>query len=345
MDHRLNNHFIPIAFYHFSSSKHSFIHSSIIVQVLCIDIFSVEMSSNIDYLSILSGASSTSSGSNSSANINTATSSSSTSKHHQNTIGARLQAVTSTVSSSSATATTTDHSHSTANATTTSGTDHRSSTLFHANNTSQSQQQQIIHSMLGYRTAAAAANDRDCTFGLDGLVPVIRTGSTSDATLFSLGLDLSTLGLALTANEPLHRKFQSPWFDHRNCAENVLPACYFAAEAPGLDVHIGALSDETLFYVFYAMPRDQYQLMAASELHTRGWRYHKVLKLWFIKDSLAGQPSAANAAASNAASTPGQEHGIFIFFDFTNWQRVKKEFVIIAEQVEDKPPVLASNSN
>ena len=40
--------------------------------------------------------------------------------------------------------------------------------------------------------------------------------------------------------------------------------------------HIEKLRVETLFYIFYSMPRDAMQAAAAVELYNRKWRYHKV---------------------------------------------------------------------
>jgi len=38
---------------------------------------------------------------------------------------------------------------------------------------------------------------------------------------------------------------------------------------------------ETLFYIFYYMPRDALQNYAADELNKRKWKYHVDLALWF----------------------------------------------------------------
>jgi CCR4-NOT transcription complex subunit 2 len=39
--------------------------------------------------------------------------------------------------------------------------------------------------------------------------------------------------------------------------------------------------NETLFYIFYYMPRDALQNYAADELNKRKWKYHIDLALWF----------------------------------------------------------------
>lgn len=42
---------------------------------------------------------------------------------------------------------------------------------------------------------------------------------------------------------------------------------------------------ETLFYIFYYMPRDALQNYAADELNKRKWKYHIDLALWFQYDT------------------------------------------------------------
>jgi len=42
---------------------------------------------------------------------------------------------------------------------------------------------------------------------------------------------------------------------------------------------------ETLFYIFYYMPRDALQNYAADELNKRKWKYHVDLALWFMYDN------------------------------------------------------------
>ena len=38
--------------------------------------------------------------------------------------------------------------------------------------------------------------------------------------------------------------------------------------------YFGKFSNETLFYIFYYMPKDTLQLLAAEELYKRKWRYN-----------------------------------------------------------------------
>jgi hypothetical protein len=65
--------------------------------------------------------------------------------------------------------------------------------------------------------------------------------------------------------------------------------------------HLAKFTLETLFYIFYNMPKDTLQVYAAKELYKREWRYHKELKLWF---SRATNAAAAGVAGASAALGP-----------------------------------------
>ncbi|PQQ11319.1 putative NOT transcription complex subunit VIP2 isoform X1 [Prunus yedoensis var. nudiflora] len=122
-------------------------------------------------------------------------------------------------------------------------------------------------------------------FGLLGLLSVIRM-SDPDLTSLALGIDLTTLGLNLNSTENLHKTFGSPWSDEpaKGDPEFSVPQCYYAKQPPALHQgYFSKFSVETLFYIFYSMPKDEAQLYAANELNNRGWFYHKEHRLWFIR--------------------------------------------------------------
>ncbi|VEU37813.1 unnamed protein product [Pseudo-nitzschia multistriata] len=74
--------------------------------------------------------------------------------------------------------------------------------------------------------------------------------------------------------------------------------------------HLQQFQPETLFYIFYAMPKDVLQAYAAQELYTREWRYHGDLKLWFKR---AGPADGIPAQPSN-----GQQ---YLYFDINSWEK------------------------
>ena len=69
--------------------------------------------------------------------------------------------------------------------------------------------------------------------------------------------------------------------------------------------HFSKFQLETLFYIFYNMPRDTLQAYAATELYNRDWRYHKDLKLWFTR----------------ASQQKEQQKGQYIYFDINEWKK------------------------
>ncbi len=95
------------------------------------------------------------------------------------------------------------------------------------------------------------------------------------------------------------------------CVDFQLPACYYM-QPPALKTgHLSKFQLETLFYIFYALPKDVLQAYAAQELYTREWRYHGDLKLWFKRASLN---DGLTANASGGASQ-------YLYFDINTWER------------------------
>ncbi|KAK9329143.1 hypothetical protein V1520DRAFT_344162 [Lipomyces starkeyi] len=158
--------------------------------------------------------------------------------------------------------------------------------------------------------------------GLNGLLNFMKVDNNIDMN------DLASLGLNLNQpdNEPLSLTFASPWAETSTTKVEPdfhLPSCYHVQSAPPQQTKVANFSDETLFYIFYSMPRDFMQEAAAAELTSRNWRYHKELKVWLTKEpgSEPLQPS------------PHYERGIYTFFDPATWERVKKEYVLYYQAI------------
>jgi len=89
-----------------------------------------------------------------------------------------------------------------------------------------------------------------------------------------------------------------------------LPMCYYM-QPPALKTgHLSKFQLETLFYIFYALPKDVLQAYAAQELYSREWRFHGELKLWFKR---AG-PS--DGVANSSTGSPQ-----YLYFDINSWER------------------------
>ncbi|XP_059315181.1 probable NOT transcription complex subunit VIP2 [Lycium ferocissimum] len=169
-------------------------------------------------------------------------------------------------------------------------------------------------------------------FGMLGLLSVIRM-SDPDLTSLALGIDLTTLGLNLNSAENLYKTFGSPWSDEpaKGDPEFTVPQCYYAKQPPPLNqAYFSKLQLDTLFYIFYSMPRDEAQLYAANELYNRGWFYHREHRLWFMR--------VANVEP--LVKTNAYERGSYICFDPNTWETIRKDnFVVHYEMLEKRPPL------
>ncbi|KAL7454117.1 hypothetical protein ACHAWC_005751 [Mediolabrus comicus] len=147
-------------------------------------------------------------------------------------------------------------------------------------------------------------------FGLLGLLSVIRM-TDADRNRLALGSDLTVLGLNLNSNDNLYSTFGGPFSDKPATREPhyQLPMCYYM-QPPALKTgHLSKFQLETLFYIFYALPKDVLQAYAAQELYTRDWRYHVESKVWFKQATPSDVPNG-NVAA-----------GQYIYFDINTWER------------------------
>jgi len=159
-------------------------------------------------------------------------------------------------------------------------------------------------------SSAGSATDR---FGLMGILSVIRM-TEPDLNTLALGTDLTSLGLNLNSADSLYATFASPWADApaQREPEFTLPQCYYM-QPPALKTgHFSKFQLETLFYIFYNMPRDTLQAYAATELYNRDWRYHKDLTLWFTR-----------ASRQEGGGEAGQK-GQYLGFDIHEWRKNKK---------------------
>ncbi|GES78829.1 general negative regulator of transcription subunit 2 [Rhizophagus clarus] len=175
-------------------------------------------------------------------------------------------------------------------------------------------------------------------FGLLGLLSVIRM-TDPDLSMLALGSDLTTLGLNLNSPDALYATFTSPWAENNQVAgliepEYHLPSCYNVQPPPPAQSKIGSFSDETLFYIFYSMPRDILQEAAAQELYNRNWRYHKEHQFWLTKEF----------GTDPVAKTQNYERGNYIYFDPESWEKVKKEFVLMYDALEERPMLNSMSS-
>lgn len=157
-------------------------------------------------------------------------------------------------------------------------------------------------------SSGAAGSALSGDYGLLGLLGVIRM-SDADRNALALGSDLTTLGLNLNSSEHLYSTFAGPWSDAPTTREPQyqLPMCYYM-QPPALKTgHLSKFQLETLFYIFYALPKDVLQAYAAQELYAREWKFHVDLKLWFKRASPADGVPVSTLQ--------------YIYFDINTWER------------------------
>jgi CCR4-NOT transcription complex subunit 2 len=186
----------------------------------------------------------------------------------------------------------------------------------------------------------------DDQFGMVGLLTFIRVAE-SDPNLVSLalGFDLTALGLNLNATESLYPSFGGPWAEGPVRAEDIeypVPQEYNISDqmrhgqefvssireklAP---LKMNRYKDELLFYLFYTYTGDALQILAASELYNRDWRYHKEEKIWICR--------APGVQALEKGTN--FERGTYYFFDPISWRKVAKEFYLEYDKLEERPGV------
>ncbi|KND93176.1 General negative regulator of transcription subunit 2 [Tolypocladium ophioglossoides CBS 100239] len=97
-----------------------------------------------------------------------------------------------------------------------------------------------------------------------------------------------------------------------------LPDCYSVTNVQPIESKIQSFNEETLFWIFYSCPADVKQQMAAVELHSRNWRWHKKLQIWLTKDE----------HMTPQILSPNHERGYYIVWDTNNWRKDRREFTL-----------------
>eukprot|EP00698_Gefionella_okellyi_P005848 TRINITY_DN15283_c0_g1_i1.p1 TRINITY_DN15283_c0_g1~~TRINITY_DN15283_c0_g1_i1.p1 ORF type:complete len:414 (+),score=48.86 TRINITY_DN15283_c0_g1_i1:106-1347(+) len=179
--------------------------------------------------------------------------------------------------------------------------------------------------------SAADTSSHTESYGMMGLLGVVRM-ENQHLNLLALGTDLTALGLNLNSSDSLYSTFGSPFSEQplKREPDFKLPQCYYmqppftAQSATAKTAHF---SDETLFYIFYAMPGDAIQLAAAQELQHREWRYHKEQKAWFTR-----VPNT-----DPIVKTTSYERGSYYYFDVPTWSRQRRDNFMLQYDALDIP--------
>uniref|UniRef100_A0A8R1E9X4 NOT2_3_5 domain-containing protein n=1 Tax=Caenorhabditis japonica TaxID=281687 RepID=A0A8R1E9X4_CAEJA len=144
----------------------------------------------------------------------------------------------------------------------------------------------------------------------------------SDITALNVGMDLSTLSVPIktcenTSNKTVWETFSGPFGlepippPSAGLTPNQVPAVYYTARTLRSTIDMcknvpDKFTVHELFYVFYNMPKEIWQVNAARELMWRGWRYNKRERLWMHKK--LGEPDEYGisvTAPQSAFTQPG----------------------------------------
>ncbi|KIX93550.1 uncharacterized protein Z520_10728 [Fonsecaea multimorphosa CBS 102226] len=179
----------------------------------------------------------------------------------------------------------------------------------------------------------AGMSEKD-RFGMKGYVAEQDNASPAARSLMR-GVDLSTLGINMGSQEPLLSSYPGPWAEPNATplrpldSEYTIPDCYTVKKIAPLSTRITGFVDETLFFIFYTMPRDYIQMLVAQELVARKWRYHMREKQWLTRDDASPSPVLLDDKVS--------EQGYYIWWDTKLWKKVRRIYTLRYEDLEEQP--------
>lgn len=173
-----------------------------------------------------------------------------------------------------------------------------------------------------------------------GMKGYLALSEGPNPTLRSLmrGQDLAALGLNMNSDQSLISTYAGPFAPASQHPLRPLdndfsvPDCYTVKKVAPLHTRINSFSDETLFYIFYSMPRDYMQVLVGQELMERKWRYHMREQMWMMRDE------NSQGYANNGDGTA--EQGYYIWWDKNLWKKVRRAYTLRYEDLEEPPNVV-----
>ncbi|ROT40707.1 cobW-domain-containing protein [Sodiomyces alkalinus F11] len=204
-----------------------------------------------------------------------------------------------------------------------------------------------LHGAIGRETGKgkglSTSQEHDVQDPLAGMPPIDKFGIKGLRTMMNnypsyaaliQGMDPSELGLNLNSPELISTQIYSLFDDiaPRPAVPNFrLPDCYRVNNVQPIETKIQSFNEETLFWIFYSCPQDIKQQLAAFELHSRNWRWHKKLHIWLTKDDLMTPQTIS----------PTHEQGYYVIWDIRNWRKERRELTLHYEDLETslgRPP-------
>lgn len=165
-------------------------------------------------------------------------------------------------------------------------------------------------------------------WGIKGLRTLMQ--NYPDYNALQMGMDPNSLGLDLNSTELISTQIYSLFDDappHPAAPKFRIPECYKVGNVGPVDTKMGNFNEETLMWIFYSCPRDIKQAMAAVELNSRNWRWHKKLQIWLTKDDMM-MPQVLS---------PSHERGYYIIWNTATWGKDRREFTLNYADLETNP--------
>ncbi|KAJ4164539.1 hypothetical protein LMH87_006209 [Akanthomyces muscarius] len=164
-------------------------------------------------------------------------------------------------------------------------------------------------------------------WGLKGLRTLMN--NYPDYHALAVGVDPNSLGLDMQSPDPISTQLYSLFDDSLpkptvHASKFRLPDCYSVTNVQPIETKTPSFNEETLFWIFYSCPADIKQQMAAQELHTRNWRWHRKLQIWLTKDEQMAPQILG----------PNHERGWYIVWDANHWQRERREITLHYSDLE-----------
>ncbi|KRX00620.1 hypothetical protein PPERSA_12839 [Pseudocohnilembus persalinus] len=118
----------------------------------------------------------------------------------------------------------------------------------------------------------------------DKLMKIVSDNQKSNK--LNQGIDLTNFGLDLNDNnKKLFETFSYPFHDQparkTDPMNFKIPSCYTKPQLQLKKDLIKKVPKETLFYIFYNVPEEQYQQWAVEQLYEEKWQYNYQLQTFF----------------------------------------------------------------
>lgn len=172
-------------------------------------------------------------------------------------------------------------------------------------------------------------------YGMKGFLALAEGPNPTFRSLMR-GQDLAALSLNMNSDQPLLPSYTGAFGTAQTHplrpldSDYSIPDCYTVKKVAPLHTRINSFSDETLFYIFYSMPRDYIQVLVAQELMERKWRYHTREQMWLMRDETSNYPRSEDQRS---------EQGYYIWWDKNLWKKVRRPYHLNYEDLDDVPAV------